>query len=87
MTISMRDEATRAELSRQVAVLLVENDALRTAARKLARVDERWEAEVAVRIRCQRRLHVAALVLHEIERAYPHTRSMIDSAREDIWDG
>ena len=89
---ALRDSLSRADLSRQLGQALIdnhrlieENDVLRAAVVKLAYIDEKWEAEVAVRIRCQRKLHVAAQVLHAIERAYPHTCDMIDRAREDIW--
>lgn len=83
----LRDTLTRQELSRRVAVLLVENDLLRRgrsvdAEQALARMDN----ESALRLKAQQRLNKVAFCFAAIVRRYPETAEIIDAARDEIWD-
>lgn len=48
-------------------------------------MEQRWEAEVGLRVTYQSRLSRAARALHAIGQAHPEVRPMIDQARKDIW--
>lgn len=87
MSISTRDEATRAELSRQVAALLAENDRLQKIADATTKIVQRWEDEAANRVKAQLRLDRCARVFAVLAHVYPELRGLISRAREDIWNG
>lgn len=82
---SLRDSLTRAELARQVARLLVENDELRREAAGAQRLKERIEAESELRVRAQQRLWRVALALATIAHRCPEAGPEVVAARELIW--
>lgn len=76
---------SRAELLEENRRLRLRLAALEYAAERSRYWFAEWEAQANLRIAVQNRLAVAARVLHEIERLYPHTGTLIDRAREEIW--
>lgn len=82
---SVRDEATRAELARRVAVLTAENDRLRQRVEGVNKIVQRWEDEAANRVKAQLRLDRCARFFAVLAHLYPELRGLISRAREDIW--
>lgn len=83
--MTTRDTATRAELARQVGLLLVENDRLRRENAGVQRIVQRWEDEAANRVKAQRRLDRCARVFAVLAFTHPNLRELIERARRDIW--
>lgn len=86
MTASLRDEATRAELARQVALLLAENERLQRRVDGVDKIVQRWEDEAANRVKAQLRVDRCARVFAVLSRLYPKLRPLIERARKDIWN-
>jgi protein-arginine kinase len=82
---ALRDSATRAELSRQVALLLAENDRLRSKSEVTDKIVQRWEDEAANRVKAQVRLNQAMRVLASLGRLSPRMAGLVAAARREIW--